>query len=100
MLTTSGVQKGRDKHSLNSEKASLMTMAGSLRGGAKMKIRIAAIGKEFSAVTKLVMYSSFILVVPKMMECNLFEGWLHSGAESETLNPREVRCCYWVLTSK
>nr|XP_023877875.1 receptor-like protein EIX2 [Quercus suber] len=57
MLTISGAQRGRDKRSLNSKKPLLMTTVGSLRGGAK--IRIAAIGKEFTAATKLVIENDF-----------------------------------------
>ena len=53
----------RDRHSLSSKKALLMTMVGSLHGEAKMKTRIAATGKEFIAASKQAMYSSLIFRV-------------------------------------
>jgi hypothetical protein len=41
----------------------LMTTASSHHSGVKMKRRTVAIGKEFTAAIKQVMYSSFILVL-------------------------------------
>ena len=59
---------GRDKHSLSSKKAFLMPTATSLLGGAEMNIRIAAIGKEFTAATKQVVYSCYISMLIKLMD--------------------------------